>query len=55
MVTEEELVSYCKENLAAYKVPKLVQFCDELPKCTAGKILKRVLADEERNKAGAKE
>ena len=54
-VTEEELVSYCKENLAAYKVPKLVDFRDELPKSTVGKILKRVLADEERNKAGAKE
>ena len=54
-VTEEELVSYCKENLAAYKVPKLVQFRDELPKSTVGKILKRVLEDEERNKAGAKE
>jgi long-chain acyl-CoA synthetase len=55
VVTEEELVSYCKENLAAYKVPKLVQFRDELPKSTVGKILKRVLADEERIKAGAKE
>ena len=51
-VTEQELVSYCKENLAAYKVPKLVEFRDELPKSAVGKILRRMLADEERNKAG---
>jgi long-chain acyl-CoA synthetase len=52
-VTEEELVSYCKENLAPYKVPKLLEFRDELPKSAVGKLLRRVLADEEREKAGA--
>jgi long-chain acyl-CoA synthetase len=51
-LTEEELISYCKENLAAYKVPKLVEFRDELPKSGVGKLLKRVLAEEERKKAG---
>ncbi|HET7479345.1 MAG TPA: long-chain fatty acid--CoA ligase [Rubrobacteraceae bacterium] len=51
-LTEEELISYCKENLAPYKVPKLVEFRDELPKSAVGKLLKRVLADEEREKAG---
>jgi long-chain acyl-CoA synthetase len=51
-LTEEELISYCKENLAAYKVPKLVEFRDELPKSAVGKLLKRVLAEEEKKKAG---
>jgi long-chain acyl-CoA synthetase len=51
-VTEEELVSYCKENLAPYKVPKLLEFRDQLPKSAVGKLLRRVLADEEREKAG---
>lgn len=51
-LTEEELISYCKENLAAYKVPKLVEFRDELPKSGVGKLLKRVLVEEERKKAG---
>ena len=51
-VTEEDLVSYCKENLAPYKVPKILEFRDELPKSAVGKILKRVLAEEEREKAG---
>jgi long-chain acyl-CoA synthetase len=50
-VSGEELISYCKENLAAYKVPTLLEFRDELPKSGVGKILKRVLADEERAKA----
>ena len=52
-LTEEELISHCRENLAAYKVPKLVEFRDELPKSAVGKLLKRVLAEEERRKTGA--
>jgi len=51
-LTEDELISYCKENLAPYKVPKVVEFREELPKSAVGKLLKRVLADEERQKAG---
>ncbi len=51
-VTEDELISYCKENLAPYKVPKLVEFREELPKSTVGKLLRRVLADDERAKFG---
>ena len=49
-LTEEELISYCKENLAVYKVPKLVEFREELPKSAVGKLLKRVLAEEERGR-----
>ena len=51
-VGEEELISHCRENLAPYKVPKLLEFRDELPKSAVGKLLRRVLADEEREKAG---
>jgi long-chain acyl-CoA synthetase len=45
--TEEELIAYCRENLAAYKVPRLVEFRAELPKSTVGKVLRRVLVAEE--------
>lgn len=51
-VSAEELTAHCKENLAPYKVPKLIEFRDELPKSSVGKLLRRVLADEERRKAG---
>ena len=47
-VTEEELDAYCRERLAAYKVPRLYEFRSELPKTTVGKILRRVLAEEEK-------
>jgi long-chain acyl-CoA synthetase len=51
-VTPGELASYCKENLAPYKVPGQVEFRDELPKSAVGKLLRRVLAEDERAKAG---
>ena len=41
--TEEELISFCKDNIASYKKPKSVDFIDELPKNNYGKILKREL------------
>lgn len=42
-VTEDELIQYCKENLASYKKPKSIKFVQELPKNPSGKILKHVL------------
>ena len=42
----DELRDHCREHLAAYKVPKLVEFRDELPKTPVGKILRRALRDE---------
>jgi long-chain acyl-CoA synthetase len=42
-LTEEELKAFCKERLAAYKVPTHYEFRDELPKTTVGKILRREL------------
>ena len=47
---EEEFIAFCKENLAPYKVPKFVEFRDELPKTTVGKILRRVLVEEDLKK-----
>ena len=44
-LTKEELRAYCKENLTAYKVPKHIEFRDELPKSNVGKILRRLLKD----------
>jgi len=49
-LTEDEVVAYCKENLAAYKVPKIIEFIDELPKSAVGKILRRELKEMEEGK-----
>ncbi|MEW5785930.1 MAG: long-chain fatty acid--CoA ligase [Bacillota bacterium] len=49
-LTEEEVIEFCKSNLAAYKVPKLVEFRDQLPKTMVGKVLRRVLREEEEKK-----
>ena len=46
-LTEEDIIGFCKEKLAAYKAPKIVEFRDELPKSAVGKILRKVLRDEE--------
>ncbi|MBW1780947.1 MAG: long-chain fatty acid--CoA ligase [Deltaproteobacteria bacterium] len=54
-LTEAEVISFCKEKLAAYKVPKLVEFMDELPKSTVGKVLRRELREMEMKKAARKE
>ncbi|HZC18886.1 MAG TPA: long-chain fatty acid--CoA ligase, partial [Rubrobacteraceae bacterium] len=52
-VTEEEILAFCKERLAPYKTPQALEFRDELPRSAVGKLLRRVLAEEERTKAGA--
>lgn len=51
--TVEELNEYCKENLTGYKRPKSIEFRDSLPKTAIGKILRRQLLDEEKQKAKA--
>ncbi len=48
--TTDEIVKFCKENLAPYKVPRFVDFRSELPKSQVGKILRRVLVEEEAKK-----
>jgi long-chain acyl-CoA synthetase len=42
-VTEEALLEFCRTRLAAYKVPRMLAFVDELPKTGSGKILRRAL------------
>jgi len=44
-LTEEAVIAFCREHLTAYKVPKQVEFRDELPKTNVGKILRRELRD----------
>ncbi|MGD9080376.1 MAG: long-chain fatty acid--CoA ligase [Desulfobacterales bacterium] len=46
-LTQEEVTQYCKDNLAAYKVPKMFEFIDELPKSAVGKVLRRKLKEME--------
>jgi long-chain acyl-CoA synthetase len=43
--TPEELIAHCKERMAAYKYPRMVELIDELPKTVTGKILRRELRD----------
>ncbi|HWO96928.1 MAG TPA: long-chain fatty acid--CoA ligase [Bacillus sp. (in: firmicutes)] len=46
MASEEEIISYCRGHLAAYKIPRIVEFRQELPKTGIGKILRRALTEE---------
>ncbi len=46
-ITEEELIQWCKENMAAYKVPRLVSIVESLPKSASGKTLWRQLQENE--------
>ena len=45
-LSEQDVISHCRQHLTGYKVPKLVEFRDELPKSNVGKILRRELRDE---------
>lgn len=49
-VSEADLDAFCRQNLAAFKVPRIYEFRDSLPKSPIGKILRRVLVEEERAK-----
>lgn len=44
-LSAEELVEFCRSRLAAYKIPRAVQFVDDLPKTSSGKIMRRKLTD----------
>jgi long-chain acyl-CoA synthetase len=44
-LTVEELQQFCRKNLTPYKVPKYIEFLDDLPKSNVGKILRRELRD----------
>ena len=45
--SEEEIITFCREKLTAYKVPKLIEFRNELPKSAVGKVLRKILREEE--------
>jgi len=46
-VTEQEIIEWCKERLAAYKYPRMVEFVTSIPRSAAGKVLRRVLRQKE--------
>ncbi len=46
-VSADEIIDYCKENLVKYKVPKYVEFVQDLPKSAVGKILRKELRQME--------
>ena len=45
-LTEEEVIAYCKDNLASYKKPKLVRFVDALPRTASMKVQKNILRQQ---------
>ena len=46
ILSEQDIVDLCKENLSAYKAPKTVEMVDELPRSGVGKVLKRKLREK---------
>lgn len=50
----DELRNHCRKHLTGYKVPKFVEFCEDLPKSNVGKILRRVVRERELAKAEEK-
>src|SRR5512136_184311 len=49
--TPEEIIEYCRKNMAKYKVPTSVEFRQELPKSNIGKVLRKILREEEMKKS----
>ena len=49
-LTEAEVIAFCRERLAAYKAPKMVEFLDDLPKSNVGKVLRKNLREMEMNR-----
>ena len=45
--TEQQIIDWCRENMAVYKVPRIVQFADALPKSGSGKVMWRLLQEAE--------
>ena len=50
-LTEQEVIDFCRKELAKYEVPTAVEFRSELPKTMVGKVLRRMLVEEEKKKA----
>ncbi|MCX5906487.1 MAG: long-chain fatty acid--CoA ligase, partial [Deltaproteobacteria bacterium] len=52
--TPEEIIAYCQKNMAKYKAPTMVEFRKELPKSHVGKVLRKILREEERKKQSSR-
>lgn len=52
-ITEQELIDWAKENMAAFKYPRTIEIVGSLPKSAVGKILRRVLREDEAKKSGS--
>jgi long-chain acyl-CoA synthetase len=48
--TADDLIAFCREQLAPFKVPKAIEFRESLPKTLIGKVLRRQLAEEDKKK-----
>ncbi len=53
MATDQEIIAFCRERLASFRVPRQVEFRSDLPKSQIGKVLRRALRDEDRAKRAA--
>lgn len=53
--SQDEIIAFCKERLAKYKVPRAVEFRTELPKTMVGKFLRRLLVEEEKRRLAESE
>jgi long-chain acyl-CoA synthetase len=49
-LTKEDVLEHCKENLTKYKIPKQIEFLEELPKSNVGKIIRRILREQQKIK-----
>lgn len=49
-IDEQDIINWCKENMAAYKYPRIIEFTSRLPKSGAGKILWRILQEQEKER-----
>jgi fatty-acyl-CoA synthase len=49
--TEQDIIEWARQHMAAYKVPRIVEFVDSLPKSGSGKVMWRLLQDEEAARA----
>ena len=49
-LSKQDVIKFARKNLTGYKIPKLIEFRKELPKSNVGKILRRVLKEEENHK-----
>jgi len=49
-ISKEEILAFCKKEMAAYKVPREIEFVDEVPKTASGEVLRRLVREEELKK-----